>query len=185
MPELAGLFGVKFPVSDLARSRVFYERVFGLSPLFEFPDEGGVVRGAPGPPIWPRAQWHTTWCRVRSAGSSCSTTRTAPRSTSTAASRTAWTASAPRATAVPRGLNQVPARLPGPLGGQAPGRRVRRDRPAPSDLRGGAGRGQPLAHAFIAAGLALGARCAVLARNSIEYACCTSRPRRLAWCWCR
>ncbi len=45
MPELAGLFGVKFPVSDLARSRVFYERVFGLSPLFEFPDEGGVVRG--------------------------------------------------------------------------------------------------------------------------------------------
>lgn len=31
MPELADLFAVKFPVSDVAHSGVFYERVFGLS----------------------------------------------------------------------------------------------------------------------------------------------------------
>ena len=43
--ELDGIFGVKFPVRDLAASRAWYERVFELKPLFEFPDDNGVVRG--------------------------------------------------------------------------------------------------------------------------------------------
>ena len=42
---LDGVFGVKFPVRDLTASRAWYERLFELSPLFEFPDEDGVVRG--------------------------------------------------------------------------------------------------------------------------------------------
>jgi catechol 2,3-dioxygenase-like lactoylglutathione lyase family enzyme len=45
-PELVGIHHVKFPVTDLARSRAWYERVFGLRPVFEFADEeDGVVRG--------------------------------------------------------------------------------------------------------------------------------------------
>lgn len=44
-PRLAGIFGVKFPVRDLAASRAWYERVFGLTLEFEFPDDDGVVRG--------------------------------------------------------------------------------------------------------------------------------------------
>ena len=51
-PRLAGIFGVKFPVRDLAASRAWYEAVFGLELAFEFPDDDGVVRGvaytAPG-----------------------------------------------------------------------------------------------------------------------------------------
>jgi len=51
-PRLAGIFGVKFPVSDLAASRAWYERVFGLDLIYEFPADDGVVRGvaftAPG-----------------------------------------------------------------------------------------------------------------------------------------
>jgi catechol 2,3-dioxygenase-like lactoylglutathione lyase family enzyme len=51
-PVLAGIFGVKFPVRDLATSRAWYEAVFGLRLMFEFPDDDGVVRGvaytAPG-----------------------------------------------------------------------------------------------------------------------------------------
>jgi catechol 2,3-dioxygenase-like lactoylglutathione lyase family enzyme len=51
-PRLAGIFGVKFPVRDLAASRAWYEKVFGLELAFEFPDDDGVVRGvaytAPG-----------------------------------------------------------------------------------------------------------------------------------------
>jgi catechol 2,3-dioxygenase-like lactoylglutathione lyase family enzyme len=51
-PRLAGIFGVKFPVRDLATSRAWYERVFGLDLAYEFPDDNGVVRGlgytAPG-----------------------------------------------------------------------------------------------------------------------------------------
>ncbi len=51
-PRLAGIFGVKFPVRDLAASRDWYEKVFGLTLEFEFPDDDGVVRGvaysAPG-----------------------------------------------------------------------------------------------------------------------------------------
>jgi catechol 2,3-dioxygenase-like lactoylglutathione lyase family enzyme len=45
-PTLVGVHHVKFPVSDLARSRAWYERVFGLRPVLEFADEeDGVVRG--------------------------------------------------------------------------------------------------------------------------------------------
>jgi catechol 2,3-dioxygenase-like lactoylglutathione lyase family enzyme len=51
-PRLAGIFGVKFPVCDLAASRAWYEQVFGLELIYEFPDDDGVVRGvaytAPG-----------------------------------------------------------------------------------------------------------------------------------------
>ena len=52
MPTLAGIFGVKFPVRDLAAARTWYEQVFGLQLYYEFPDDDGVVRGvaytAPG-----------------------------------------------------------------------------------------------------------------------------------------
>lgn len=51
-PRLAGIFGVKLPVGDLAASRGWYEKVFGLELTYEFPDDDGVVRGvaytAPG-----------------------------------------------------------------------------------------------------------------------------------------
>lgn len=42
---LAGIFGVKLPVRDLAAARAWYERVFDLTLTFEFPDEDGTVRG--------------------------------------------------------------------------------------------------------------------------------------------
>jgi len=43
---LVGIHHVKFPVSDLARSRAWYERVFDLRPVLEFRDDhDGVVRG--------------------------------------------------------------------------------------------------------------------------------------------
>lgn len=45
MGEILGLHHVKVPVSDLAHSRTWYERVFDLQPVMEFPDEDGVVRG--------------------------------------------------------------------------------------------------------------------------------------------
>jgi|GEM_PF-541260 len=44
-PALAGIFAVKLPVRDLAAARAWYERVFDLRPIFEFPDDDGVVRG--------------------------------------------------------------------------------------------------------------------------------------------
>ena len=45
-PVLVGIHHVKFPVTDLARSRGWYERVFGLRPVLEFRDDhDGVVRG--------------------------------------------------------------------------------------------------------------------------------------------
>lgn len=40
-----GVRAVKFPVTDLAASRAWYERVFDLELVMEFPDEDGVVRG--------------------------------------------------------------------------------------------------------------------------------------------
>ncbi len=40
---------MKLPVSDLARSRAWYERVFGFEPDTEFPDNDGIVRGLAGP----------------------------------------------------------------------------------------------------------------------------------------
>jgi catechol 2,3-dioxygenase-like lactoylglutathione lyase family enzyme len=44
--EILGLHHIKIPVSDLPRSRAWYERVFDLEPLTEFrDDEDGVVRG--------------------------------------------------------------------------------------------------------------------------------------------
>jgi catechol 2,3-dioxygenase-like lactoylglutathione lyase family enzyme len=42
---LVGIHHVKFPVTDLARSRAWYEELFGLTPEMEFPDDDGVVRG--------------------------------------------------------------------------------------------------------------------------------------------
>ena len=46
--DFGGVFGVKLPVSDLARSRQWYERVFGFTVALEFPDHEGVVRGVAG-----------------------------------------------------------------------------------------------------------------------------------------
>lgn len=44
--EVLGLHHIKIPVSDLVRSRAWYERVFELEPFMEFrDDEDGVVRG--------------------------------------------------------------------------------------------------------------------------------------------
>ena len=43
--KILGLHHVKVPVTDLARSRQWYERVFDLEPHIEFPDDAGVVRG--------------------------------------------------------------------------------------------------------------------------------------------
>ena len=43
--ELDGIFAVKLPVRDLVASREWYEQVFELKALFEFPDDDGVVRG--------------------------------------------------------------------------------------------------------------------------------------------
>lgn len=43
--EILGLHHVKVPVTDLARSRAWYERVFDLQSVMEFPDENDVVRG--------------------------------------------------------------------------------------------------------------------------------------------
>lgn len=48
MAELQGIFAVKLPVRDLAESRAWYERVFGLVTELEFPDADGVVRGITG-----------------------------------------------------------------------------------------------------------------------------------------
>ena len=45
---ITGVHHLKFPVSDLARSRAWYERVLGFRPELEFPDEDGVVRGLAG-----------------------------------------------------------------------------------------------------------------------------------------
>lgn len=44
-PALAGIFAVKIPVRTMTAARAWYERVFDLRPIFEFPDDDGVVRG--------------------------------------------------------------------------------------------------------------------------------------------
>ena len=44
-PALAGIFAVKLPVRSLTAARAWYERVFDFRPIFEFPDDDGVVRG--------------------------------------------------------------------------------------------------------------------------------------------
>jgi catechol 2,3-dioxygenase-like lactoylglutathione lyase family enzyme len=46
--EFTGIHHVKLPVSDLARSREWYERVLGFTVMLEFPDNDGVVRGVGG-----------------------------------------------------------------------------------------------------------------------------------------
>ena len=43
--DILGLHHVKVPVTDLARSRQWYEQVFALEAEVEFPDDSGVVRG--------------------------------------------------------------------------------------------------------------------------------------------
>ena len=43
--EILGLHHVKVAVTDLERSRAWYERVFDLEPILEWPDSQGVVRG--------------------------------------------------------------------------------------------------------------------------------------------
>jgi catechol 2,3-dioxygenase-like lactoylglutathione lyase family enzyme len=45
---ITGIHHVKFPVSDLATSIDWYEKVFGFRVEIEFPDEDGVVRGVAG-----------------------------------------------------------------------------------------------------------------------------------------
>lgn len=45
MAQLAGLRGVKLPVTDVQKSLAWYRRVFDARPMLEFPDEDGVVRG--------------------------------------------------------------------------------------------------------------------------------------------
>ncbi|HEX4722509.1 MAG TPA: VOC family protein [Pseudonocardiaceae bacterium] len=47
-PAITGIHHVKFPVSDLATSIAWYQRVFGFEVEVEFPDEEGVVRGVAG-----------------------------------------------------------------------------------------------------------------------------------------
>ena len=47
-PDITGMHHVKFPVSDLATSRAWYERVLGFQPTLEFEDADGVVRGVAG-----------------------------------------------------------------------------------------------------------------------------------------
>jgi catechol 2,3-dioxygenase-like lactoylglutathione lyase family enzyme len=49
--EILGLHHIKVPVTDLARSRAWYERVFELEPILEFPDGDGVVRGVAYQPL--------------------------------------------------------------------------------------------------------------------------------------
>ena len=46
--EFTGIHHLKLPVSDLVRSREWYERVLGYSVEWEFPDDDGVVRGLGG-----------------------------------------------------------------------------------------------------------------------------------------
>jgi catechol 2,3-dioxygenase-like lactoylglutathione lyase family enzyme len=51
-PQLAGIHHVKFPVSDLAASRSWYEAVFGLTLQMEFrDDEDGPVMGVVFQPV--------------------------------------------------------------------------------------------------------------------------------------
>lgn len=64
--RLAGIFGVKLPVSDLATARAWYERLFDLRLIFEFPDEDGTAGARPsrrrgwGTPAWRCASARTS-----------------------------------------------------------------------------------------------------------------------------
>lgn len=46
--RLCGVSAVKLPVTSLAASRAWYDRVFGFEIAFEFRDDDGVVRGLSG-----------------------------------------------------------------------------------------------------------------------------------------
>ena len=48
---IQGIHHVKVPVTNLATSRQFYEALFGLAMLREFPDGDGVVRGVAYQPV--------------------------------------------------------------------------------------------------------------------------------------
>lgn len=48
IPEMTGVAHVKIPVSDLSRSRSWYESVLGLHVRQEFEDDDGTVRGVSG-----------------------------------------------------------------------------------------------------------------------------------------
>lgn len=45
---LVGIHHIKLPVTNLARSQPWYERVLGFVPEIEFPDEQGISRGVAG-----------------------------------------------------------------------------------------------------------------------------------------
>ena len=51
MPAILGLHHVKVPVSDLQRSRAWYEQLLGVRPAVEFRDDDGTVRGVAYEPI--------------------------------------------------------------------------------------------------------------------------------------
>jgi catechol 2,3-dioxygenase-like lactoylglutathione lyase family enzyme len=48
VPSIVGVHHIKLPVTDLSRSRQWYERVLGLRVVGDFPDEDGTVRGLVG-----------------------------------------------------------------------------------------------------------------------------------------
>lgn len=48
MPALTGFHHLKIPVTDVARSLDFYERVFGIKVTLSFSDDDGVLRGLVG-----------------------------------------------------------------------------------------------------------------------------------------
>ena len=48
VPPISGVHHIKIPVSDIVRSRAWYESVLGLQVGAEFTDEDGVVRGVAG-----------------------------------------------------------------------------------------------------------------------------------------
>lgn len=50
-PRPLGVHHVKVPVTDLGRSRAWYESVFGIEMMIEFPDDDGTVRGVAYAPI--------------------------------------------------------------------------------------------------------------------------------------
>lgn len=51
VPIILGLHHVKVPVSDLARSRDWYERLLGVRLAVEFRDDDGIVRGVAYEPV--------------------------------------------------------------------------------------------------------------------------------------
>ena len=51
MNIVQGVHHVKAPVSDLIRSRGWYESVLGVTPWLEFPDGNGVIRGVAYHPL--------------------------------------------------------------------------------------------------------------------------------------